>query len=157
MGSQGDHGVPSVEVWKECLRVLKPGGMLLAFGGTRTHHRLTCAIEDAGFEIRDCLMWLYGSGYPKSLKASTRERNAGVNKNPHPCLKPISLTKYFATLILPPAGKKRKLLIPFSGAGSEMIGALLAGWDSVVGIEKCAQYAKISKARIKHRLKEAKN
>lgn len=52
--------------WKEALRVLKPGGTLLAFGGTRTYHRLTCAIEDAGFEIRDCLMWLYGSGFPKS-------------------------------------------------------------------------------------------
>ncbi len=51
----------------EAFRVLKPGGHLLAFGGTRTYHRLTCAIEDAGFEIRDCLAWLYGSGFPKSL------------------------------------------------------------------------------------------
>jgi site-specific DNA-methyltransferase (adenine-specific) len=50
---------------KECLRVTKPGGLLLAFGGTRTYHRLTCAIEDAGWEIRDCLMWLYGQGMPK--------------------------------------------------------------------------------------------
>ena len=52
------------------LRVLKPGAMLLSFGGTRTFHRLTCALEDAGFEIRDCLMWLYGSGFPKSLDVS---------------------------------------------------------------------------------------
>jgi site-specific DNA-methyltransferase (adenine-specific) len=51
-----------VEVWAECLRVLKPGGHLLAFGGSRTSHRLTCAIEDAGFQIRDSLMWIYGSG-----------------------------------------------------------------------------------------------
>ena len=51
----------------ECLRVLKPGGYLLSFGGTRTYHRMTCAIEDAGFEIRDCIMWVYGSGFPKSL------------------------------------------------------------------------------------------
>jgi len=51
----------------ECLRVLKPGGYLLSFGGTRTYHRMTCGIEDAGFEIRDCIMWLYGSGFPKSL------------------------------------------------------------------------------------------
>ena len=50
----------------ECLRVLKPGGFLLAFGGTRTYHRLACGIEDAGFEIRDCIQWLYGSGFPKS-------------------------------------------------------------------------------------------
>jgi DNA modification methylase len=66
MGKQWDKGVPSAETWAEVLRVLKPGSFLLAFGGTRTYHRLTCAIEDAGFEIRDCLMWLYGSGFPKS-------------------------------------------------------------------------------------------
>ena len=52
---------------KECLRVLKPGGYLLSFGGTRTYHRMACGIEDAGFEIRDCIQWLYGSGFPKSL------------------------------------------------------------------------------------------
>ena len=56
----------NVDLWKECLRVLKPGGHLLAFGGTRTYHRMACAIEDAGFEIRDCIQWLYGSGFPKS-------------------------------------------------------------------------------------------
>lgn len=55
------------ETWNKCLRVLKPGGYLLAFGGTRTYHRIACAIEDAGFEIRDCIMWLYGSGFPKSM------------------------------------------------------------------------------------------
>ncbi len=52
---------------KEALRVLKPGAFLLMFGGTRTYHRLVCGIEDAGFEIRDTIMWLYGSGFPKSL------------------------------------------------------------------------------------------
>lgn len=56
----------NVEFWKKCFKVLKPGGYLLSFGGTRTFHRITCAIEDAGFEIRDTLMWLYGSGFPKS-------------------------------------------------------------------------------------------
>ena len=56
----------NTEVWKECLRVLKPGGHILAFGGTRTYHRMTVAIEDAGFEIRDCIFWCYGSGFPKS-------------------------------------------------------------------------------------------
>ena len=59
-----------IKVWQECLRVLKPGGHLLAFGGTRTYHRMTCAIEDAGFEIRDCIMWVYGSGFPKSHDVS---------------------------------------------------------------------------------------
>lgn len=53
--------------WAKCLRVLKPGGYMLAFGGSRTYHRIACAIEDAGFEIRDCIMWLYGSGFPKSM------------------------------------------------------------------------------------------
>jgi DNA modification methylase len=57
----------SVEMWGEALRVLKPGGHLLAFGGTRTYHRMACAIEDAGFEIRDSLHWTFGSGFPKSL------------------------------------------------------------------------------------------
>lgn len=57
----------SVDLWRELLRVLKPGGHLLAFGGTRTYHRMTCAIEDAGFEVRDSLHWFYGTGFPKSL------------------------------------------------------------------------------------------
>lgn len=56
-----------VELWRECLRVLKPGGHLLAFGGTRTYHRMAVAIEDAGFEVRDMIEWVYGSGFPKSL------------------------------------------------------------------------------------------
>jgi site-specific DNA-methyltransferase (adenine-specific) len=67
MGKDWDHGVPGPAVWAKVFRVLKPGAFLLAFGGTRTHHRLMCAIEDAGFEIRDCMMWLYGQGFPKSL------------------------------------------------------------------------------------------
>lgn len=70
MGHGWDHGVPSVDVWREVLRVLRPGAHVLAFGGTRTFHRLTCAIEDAGFEIRDCMQWLYGSGFPKSHDVS---------------------------------------------------------------------------------------
>lgn len=66
MGKGWDRGVPGVEFWTEALRVAKPGAYLLAFGGTRTYHRLTCAIEDAGWEVRDCLSWLYGQGFPKS-------------------------------------------------------------------------------------------
>ena len=66
MGKGWDNGVPGVPFWVEALRVLKPGGYLLAFGGTRTYHRLTCAIEDAGFEIRDSINWLYAQGFPKS-------------------------------------------------------------------------------------------
>lgn len=66
MGKAWDIGVPAVEVFEEALRVLKPGGHLLAFGGSRTYHRLAVAVEDAGFEIRDQIMWVYGSGFPKS-------------------------------------------------------------------------------------------
>lgn len=66
MGKKWDHSVPSVDIWKECLRVLKPGGHLLAFAGTRTQHRMAVNIEDAGFEIRDMLAWVYASGFPKS-------------------------------------------------------------------------------------------
>lgn len=67
MGKTWDHGVPGVPFWQAALRVVKPGGYLVAFGGTRTFHRLMVAIEDAGWEIRDTLMWMYGSGFPKSL------------------------------------------------------------------------------------------
>jgi site-specific DNA-methyltransferase (adenine-specific) len=65
-----DHGVPGEEFWREALRVAKPGAHLLAFGGTRTFHRLVCAIEDAGWEIRDTIMWVYGQGMPKSLNVA---------------------------------------------------------------------------------------
>jgi len=67
MGKRWDYDVPSTAIWTECLRVLKPGGHLLAFAGTRTQHRMAVRIEDAGFEIRDMIAWVYGSGFPKSL------------------------------------------------------------------------------------------
>jgi DNA modification methylase len=70
MGKKWDYDVPSVEIWAECLRVLRPGGHLLAFAGTRTQHRMSVRIEDAGFEIRDMIAWVYGSGFPKSLDVS---------------------------------------------------------------------------------------
>lgn len=299
----------SPATWAELLRVCKPGAALLAFGGTRTYHRLACAIEDGGWGLRDCLMWVYGSGFPKSrnlgggwngygtalkpayepcvlarktlegtvaanvqkwgcgalwidggrigagedapgggpsygkcqgvhegwkrpsheayenkpghnfgrwpaniihdgspevlagfpetksgvpgtrrkphktgsmigtlnltgeqetgygdsgsaarffytAKASQRERNAGLEgRNGHPCCKPLDLCRYLATLILPPAGRPqgpRKLLVPFSGSGSEIIGGLFAGWDYVQGIEREAEYVEIAKHRLAH-------
>lgn len=316
MGHKWDSGVPSVDVWKEAFRVCKPGAFLVAFGGTRTFHRLACNVEDAGWEIRDCLMWLYGQGFPKShnvgkaaekrlgvkkarrwegygtaLKPSwepiiiamkpldgsyannvtkwgcgglnidrcrigtsggtkrshqspyskaadgkedrsrwarsghasipiaegrwpanaildeeaaallgqqsgisksrrSRKRNAvsnvgnGRTLHPfksrldvvegyddeggasrfffcpkasraerqgckHPTMKPIRLCQYLAALILPAAGKTpRRLLVPYCGSGSEMIGALLAGWDSVTGIEIEAKYVAQAKRRL---------
>ena len=66
MGKKWDYDVPSTEIWEECIRVLKPGGHLLSFAGSRTYHRMAVRIEDAGFEIRDQIMWVYGSGFPKS-------------------------------------------------------------------------------------------
>lgn len=337
MGKQWDKGVPSEEVYAELLRVLKPGAFGIHFGGTRTFHRLAVNMEDAGFEIRDCLSWLYGSGFPKSYnisigidkkegvmsargkrasfvgnnrqgeelgickpvgdhkpittaatqwdgygtalkpawepallvqkpvaktfannaltygcgglniegarvgnetiingqgndnmfhgnfsgnvtdpvkegrfpanlildeeaaamldattdnssrffycaKVSPKERNGGLGgefptlqeiggggtgttasskygsekapaKNNHPTLKPIALTEYLAKLLLVPArtdGQPRRILVPFSGSGSEMIGCLKAGWDEVVGIEINPDYVEIAVARIKH-------
>jgi site-specific DNA-methyltransferase (adenine-specific) len=71
----------SVELWQQCLRVLKPGGHLLSFGGTRTYHRVAVAIEDAGFELRDSIAWLYGSGFPKSLDVSKAiDKQAGAER-----------------------------------------------------------------------------
>lgn len=70
MASDWDGSVPGVEVWKEIIRVLKPGGFLLSFGGTRTYHRMVVAVEDAGFDIRDQISWLYGQGMPKSRNVS---------------------------------------------------------------------------------------
>lgn len=66
MGINWDYGIPGIPFWQEALRIAKPGSHLMAFGGTRTHHRLMSSIEDAGWEMRDCLMWVYGSGFPKS-------------------------------------------------------------------------------------------
>lgn len=336
MGKKWDYDVPAVELWAECLRVLKPGAPLLAFGGSRTYHRIAVGIEDAGFEIRDMLEWLYAKGFPKSLdvikaliakgldpedcaadwagygtalkpahepiclarkpldgtvaenvtrwgvgalaidacrigdgggsdysvkgnpdlsdqgrwpanllldegsaaildaevgprksgkavrhnggggqifsgvgdqpykakpslpdlgyldgktnpsrfffstKVGRKERERGCEhlalrsagdvtdredgsigldspragagrtggaRNHHPTLKPVSLTEYLARLIKPPT-VDAVLLVPFAGAGSEMIGALQAGWPAVLGIERDADYVPIIEARI---------
>lgn len=248
MGAAWDKGVPSSTVWAEVLRVLKPGGPLLSFGGTKTWHRTAVAIEDGGFEIRDTLMWLYGSGFPKSKssfrpcwepviaaikpvessyvynaatygvagfniqssrtdegrwpgnlivdsgftqdwaryfyhpKVNRTEREAGCESLPlrlaggmsgtkdkslktgsgnernnlahnnHPCLKPIALTRYLSQLTLPPQRESspRRLLVPFCGSGSEMIGGLLAGWEQVTGIDKEPGFIEIAAARLEH-------
>ena len=89
MGRKWDYDVPSVAIWEQCLRVLKPGGHLLAFAGTRTQHRMAVNIEDAGFEIKDLIIWCYASGFPKSHnvskaidKAAGAEREV-IGKNPN--------------------------------------------------------------------------
>jgi hypothetical protein len=81
MGKAWDHAVPGPEFFAAMLRVAKPGAHIVAFGGTRLYHRMTCAMEDAGWEIRDCLMWLYGSGFPKSHDVSKAiDREAGAER-----------------------------------------------------------------------------
>jgi DNA modification methylase len=80
MGKKWDYDVPKVEIWQECLRVLKPGGYLLSFAGTRTQHRMAVNIEDAGFEIRDMIAWIYGSGFPKSLNIGKAVDNIQGNE-----------------------------------------------------------------------------
>ncbi|UST71109.1 DNA-methyltransferase [Pseudomonas moraviensis] len=100
MGLAWDSDVPPVEVWAECLRVLKPGGYLLAFAGTRTQHRMACRIEDAGFEIRDMIAWIYGSGFPKSrniaeqdMLGADSDQWAGWGTALKPSLEPITMAR----------------------------------------------------------------
>jgi site-specific DNA-methyltransferase (adenine-specific) len=81
MGKEWDATMPDPQVWREALRVLKPGGHLLAFAGTRTQHRMAIRIEDAGFEIRDMIAWVYGSGFPKSLSVDKAiDKEAGAER-----------------------------------------------------------------------------
>ena len=81
MAKRWDYDVPQVDVWREALRVLKPGGHALIACGTRTQHRMVCNIEDAGFEIRDVVSWIYGSGFPKSLNISKAiDKAAGAER-----------------------------------------------------------------------------
>ena len=319
-GKRWDVTVPLAPVWSACVRVCRPGAHLAAFSSDRTYHRLACAIEDGGLEIRAMLPWLYGEGFPKSVnlphalerhgltgaelqdatetweghvtgikpacepaclarvpldgtlahnllthgtgalwldgtrldrgswpttvllddtsaamldgavgerpstpyransdagdsvhpanrghrtaggyadtggpsrffyvaKPSRAERDRGCEglplvtpaeatgskagaarlasprtgagrssgvRNHHPTLKPVSLMRHLAALLLPPPredGQPRRLLVPYSGSGSEIIGALLAGWDEVVGIELDPRYVEIAAARIDH-------
>ena len=81
MNKQWDYNIPEKDIWIEALRVAKPGAFLLCFGGTRTYHRLACEIEDAGWELRDCIMWIYGSGFPKSLNIGKAiDKSLGVKQ-----------------------------------------------------------------------------
>ena len=91
MGKRWDCDVPSVDVWRECLRVLKPGGHLLAFAGTRTQHRMATYIEDAGFEIRDMIAWVYGSGMPKSKNLNGDWSGFGTALKP--AIEPITMAR----------------------------------------------------------------
>lgn len=275
------HDTPMHYIWSAVLRILKPGAPLLAFSGTRVYHRIVCAIEDGGFNIRDAICWLYGSGFPKShdigkaidkkaghssaakwwdgygtglkpaveliclamkpmegtfaenvlkwgcgglniggskigaeqrtnqpagnasggnslnmsiqgmptdaqariavgrwptntildeqaarmldeqggasrffycAKASPGERMLSGERIMHPTMKPLKLCEYLARLILPPErGDPRRLVVPFCGVGSEMIGALNAGWDEVTGIDNDERWVDVARRRIDDR------
>lgn len=112
MNKEWDYDVPSVEIWKECLRVLKPGGHLLSFAGSRTYHRMAVAIEDAGFEIRDQIMWVYGSGFPKSLNIGKAIDKKEGNER-----------QVIGDIIYPDGSKSRKTAQSFqSGGNGKIIG-----------------------------------
>ena len=94
MNKHWDYDVPSVELWREVYRVMKPGAHLLSFGGTRTYHRMVCNIEDAGFEIRDQIQWIYGSGFPKSHNiGKTVKEFEGFGTALKPAHEPIVLAR----------------------------------------------------------------
>ena len=166
MGKGWDYAVPNSDYWKECWRISKPGSFLIAMGGTRTFHRLTCAIENAGFEIRDCISWLYGSGFPKSHNNFGLE-GYGTALKPawEPCIvamKPLDGTfkqnaerwgqaginmEYLIQLIMPP--KDGILLDPFAGSGTTILAAYKLGLKAI-GIEKQPEYAEIAKERLSY-------
>jgi DNA modification methylase len=91
MGKKWDYDVPGEDIWRECLRVLKPGGHLLAFAGTRTQHRMAVRIEDAGFEIRDMIAWVYSQGFPKSHNLKGEREGFGTALKPS--LEPITMAR----------------------------------------------------------------
>ena len=115
-----------VSVWEECLRVLKPGGHVLAFGGTRTFHRMAVAIEDAGFEIRDSIAWMYGSGFPKSLDVSKAiDKRRDDSKEAAKVAKYLLSYNKFETL----SGFRQHLNIKI--IGEEHSGGSAQGWTTV--------------------------
>ena len=125
MGKKWDYDVPSVDIWRECLRVLKPGGHLLAFAGTRTQHRMAVNIEDAGFEIRDLTAWVYGSGFPKSLDISKAiDKAAGAEREVLSVKKEIRTTQSWEAAggMLAPGEKEIKDTAPATEAAKQWDG-----------------------------------
>ena len=157
MGKDWDHGVPGVAFWSAALRVAKPGAYLLAFGGTRTFHRLAVAIEDAGWEIRDTVMWVYGSGFPKSHdvgkaidKAAGAERAAVTTRKAADLFEAerdivLSETRYNEPSGIVSAGRDERKLIeriftaPATAAAQQWEGwgtALKPAWEPIIVARK---------------------
>ena len=125
------------DTWKKCYEALKPGGYLLAFGGSRTFHRIACAIEDAGFEIRDTIMWLYGSGFPKSMDISKQlDKRNGRNVN-----------KDFMNYLINNRKKKNLSTIQVAELGgwygSTNHGGSVSNWEKGANIPTKEQYKKL--------------
>lgn len=171
MGQKWDTGETAfaVEFWAEVMRVLKPGGHVVAFSGTRTYHRLAVAIEDAGFEIRDMISWLYGSGFPKShdvskgidkkrddrpavLRITTAMCDAAESLgSKHPTVKPVDLMRWLCRLVTPPGGL---IVDPFAGSGTTGVAALAEGFDAIL-IEREKEFADDARRRISWAMGEA--
>ena len=139
MGKEWDgSGIEyNIETWQKCYEVLKPGGYLLAFGGSRTFHRIACAIEDAGFEIRDTIMWLYGSGFPKSMDISKQlDKRNGRNVN-----------KDFMNYLINNRKKKNLSTIKVAELGgwygSTNHGGSVSNWEKGANIPTKEQYKKL--------------
>lgn len=125
MGKRWDYDVPTVEIWAECLRVLKPGGHLLAFAGTRTQHRMAVRIEDAGFEIRDMIAWVYGSGFPKSRNLDGKWKGWGTALKP--ALEPITVARK------PLAGTVAENVLQWGTGGLNVDGCRIATQENLNG------------------------
>ena len=140
MGKGWDHGVPGVEFWDAALRVAKPGSHLLAFGGTRTYHRLACAIEDAGWEVRDCIMWVYGSGFPKSHDVSKAiDKAAGAERGRKTVRSKSVSTCYAQDEWTRQHGGTRLDAVPITDASREWQGwgtALKPAWEPIIVARK---------------------
>jgi len=141
MGKAWDHGVPGIPFWQATLCVAKPGATLLTFGGTRTFHRLACAIEDGGWEIRDCISWLYGSGFPKSLDISKAiDKAAGakrevIGKNPNKREAHRKGAKGFDLGLGGEALKEMNVTAPATGAARQWFGwgtAMKPAWEPII-------------------------
>lgn len=134
MGKDWDRGVPGEHFWREAIRVAKPGANLLAFGGTRTFHRMTCAIEDAGWEIRDCVMWVYGSGFPKSLDVSKAIDKAAGFVRPDRVTRPNGNNEVFSPVVsvVTPGTPDA---IKWSGWGT----ALKPAWEPIIVARKSCE------------------
>jgi DNA modification methylase len=120
-----DHDVPRVEFWKECFRVLKPGGYVLSFGSSKTYHRMAVNVEDAGFEIRDQIMWIFGSGFPKSHNLGLSIDKALGHENRGHRIATASRTHPDGTYEpngqkLPPYNTKSKEAKPYEGFGTNL-------------------------------------